>query len=71
MTTIVVARQAPPVDGADVVVDPEGRIFDAYGASPGGAYLARPDAHVCARWPRADGARIEAALATAVMRGGR
>ena len=67
---IVVARQALTVDGADVIVDPEGRIFDAYGAGPGSAYLARPDAHVCARGPRATGAAIEAALATAVMRSG-
>ena len=68
VTTIVVARQALTVDGAQVIADPKGRFFDTYGASAGSAYLARPDAHVCARWPRATGAAIEAALATAVMR---
>ncbi len=56
---------------ADVVVeDPEGRVAARYAAQPGAAYLARPDLHVCARWPAPSAAQLRQALATALGRRG-
>ncbi len=36
----------------------EGPVARAYCAGQGGAYLIRPDLHVAARWPHADGSKI-------------
>jgi 3-(3-hydroxy-phenyl)propionate hydroxylase len=52
-----------PVPGADCTLpDPRGRFRAKYAAADGCAYLVRPDQHVCARWQRTDGARVQAAL---------
>lgn len=62
---VLVAPRAFP-DMADVwVADPDGRLAARYAARPGAAYLARPDLHVCARWPAATPAQLRGALATA------
>jgi 3-(3-hydroxy-phenyl)propionate hydroxylase len=54
---------------AEVVVpDPEGRVAARYAARPGAATLARPDLHVCARWPAPTPAQLRQALATACAR---
>ena len=52
LTRILVTRDGNHAgDAADVVVaDPGGRIAAKYAATPGTAYLVRPDLHVCARW---------------------
>ncbi len=42
--------------------DSEGRIANLYGCYPGGAYLARPDQHVCGRWSLASAEKICRAL---------
>jgi 3-(3-hydroxy-phenyl)propionate hydroxylase len=36
-------------------------------ASNGGAYLLRPDQHVCARWITLDATRLQAALTNALL----
>lgn len=54
------------VEGADLtLVDRLGRAATRYGVSePGGAYLLRPDQHVCARWKSVDGAQLKLAVQT-------
>ena len=44
------------------LTDGTGRIARKYAAAPGTVYLLRPDRYVCARWRRADAARLLAAL---------
>ena len=58
------ARQ--PVPGADQTLpDIGGPLRQRHGLSVGGAYLLRPDQHVCARWIRLDASRLRTALETA------
>ncbi len=65
VTAIGAAR---PVSGADQTLpDADGRVRRRYGVqASGGAYLLRPDQHVCARWITLDAHRLQAALATAL-----
>jgi 3-(3-hydroxy-phenyl)propionate hydroxylase len=66
--TAVGARQ--PVPGADqTLADADGDVRERYGiAAEGGAYLLRPDQHICARWLQLDAPRLQAALAAALPR---
>jgi len=58
------ARQ--PVHGADTTLaDADGRLRQRHGLRDGGAYLLRPDQHVCARWMALDATRLRAALLNA------
>ena len=59
---------AQPVAGADqILADTAGQWRQHYGITqPGGAYLLRPDQHVCARWLKLDAGRLQAALASAL-----
>ena len=68
--TAIGARE--PVAGADrTLADADGRVRARYGVpSSGGAYLLRPDQHVCARWLRLDAARLRAAFDAALPQGG-
>jgi len=52
------------IDG-DSVVDAEGLAAQRYDATPGCAYLLRPDQHVCARWRAPTETLLRAALAQA------
>jgi len=53
---------------ANNLADPQGRIRFRYGIpATGGAYLLRPDQHVCARWFHLDAARLTTALTTALL----
>ena len=51
--------------GADLVVDHQGIAARRLDATPGTAYLLRPDQHVCARWRAFDAGKVRAALARA------
>src|SRR5690606_3573845 len=55
---------AGPVKGADAAyADEDGRLRQRYGVkAAGGAYLLRPDQHICARWVTLDAARLRSAL---------
>ena len=57
-----------PVQGADqTFADADARLRQRYGiGASGGAYLLRPDQHVCARWLTLDATRLQAALAQAL-----
>jgi 3-(3-hydroxy-phenyl)propionate hydroxylase len=55
---VIVGRQRPARALGAPIVDPDGRVFDAYGAADGSFYLVRPDGHVCARWRRPPAAEV-------------
>ena len=63
---------ARPVAGADQhLPDADGHLRARYGVpvndgTKGGAYLLRPDQHICARWLSLDPTRLQAALASAL-----
>ncbi|HZG20054.1 MAG TPA: FAD-dependent oxidoreductase [Herbaspirillum sp.] len=54
-----------PGCGADLI-DVDGLAAIRYGAAPGTTYLIRPDQHVAARWPYADGVAIAGAIARCI-----
>ena len=64
--TAVGAR--PAVQGADqTLADVDGHFRQRYGIpASGGAYLLRPDQHVCARWLTLDATRLQAAFKQAL-----
>jgi 3-(3-hydroxy-phenyl)propionate hydroxylase len=59
---------AQPVAGADKhLPDADGHLRARYGITThGGAYLLRPDQHICARWLTLDAKRLQTALTTAL-----
>lgn len=69
---VVLVGCAQVGQGVDVAwADDEGRLRARYGVPhAGGAYLVRPDQHVCARWMQLDAARLRHAVNTALMRTG-
>jgi 3-(3-hydroxy-phenyl)propionate hydroxylase len=44
------------------------RFQERYAIKAGGAYLFRPDQHICARWLQLDAARLTQSLQVACMR---
>ncbi|MCP5266991.1 MAG: FAD-dependent monooxygenase [Burkholderiaceae bacterium] len=50
------------------IADPDNRVAARCAATPGAAYLVRPDGHVCARWHALDSGKLSNALARAVAR---
>ena len=63
-----VTKQEGAVDGADVTLfDPENRFAARYGIEVGGAYLFRPDQHICARWSQFNAAQLVQSLKKALM----
>jgi 3-(3-hydroxy-phenyl)propionate hydroxylase len=60
---------AQSVAGADQYLpDANGHLRQRYGVpANGGAYLLRPDQHICARWLTLDATRLQAALQTALL----
>ena len=65
---VIAVGAAQPVAGADKhLPDADGHLRQRYGVpANGGAYLLRPDQHVCARWLTLDATRLQAALTTAL-----
>jgi 3-(3-hydroxy-phenyl)propionate hydroxylase len=65
---VIAVGASQPVRGADLnLPDADGHLRQRYGLSaPGGAYLLRPDQHICARWLSLDAAQLQAALAQAL-----
>ncbi len=61
-TVLVTGRDGPAPAGATVLVDPQHRVQQRLDASPGCAYLLRPDQHVAARWRLPTLADVKAAL---------
>jgi 3-(3-hydroxy-phenyl)propionate hydroxylase len=66
--TVTAVGAAQAVAGADQYLpDADGHLRQRYGVpANGGAYLLRPDQHVCARWITLDATRLQAALTTAL-----
>ena len=65
----VIAVGSPQaVTGADITLaDANGHLRERYGVpANGGAYLLRPDQHICARWLTLDATRLQAAFHTAL-----
>ena len=63
--TVVVTPQGGELRGLRVLKDAQGLAAARYDATPGTAYLVRPDQHVAARWRTLQPARVRAALAHA------
>ena len=63
---VIAVGASQPVGGADQSLpDADGHLRERYGLQDGGAYLLRPDQHVCARWLHLDAPRLRAALINA------
>jgi len=63
-----ISAQATPLAGAhQTLQDPQQRFADRYAVKAGGAYLFRPDQHICARWQQLDAARLLKSLQVACM----
>lgn len=65
---VIAVGSSLSVKGADrTLADTNGHLRDRYGiATDGGAYLFRPDQHICARWLTLDASRLQVALNTAL-----
>ena len=65
---VVAVGSADAVMGADITLaDANGHLRERYGIpANGGAYLLRPDQHICARWLTLDATRLQAAFNTAL-----
>ena len=66
VTLLIIAPHPLYMPGMKVLVDTQGWVAKRYDATPGTAYLLRPDQHVVARWRRLDKAQLQAALARAI-----
>jgi 3-(3-hydroxy-phenyl)propionate hydroxylase len=66
---IAISTHAHAVEGANLTLhDPHMRFQERYAVQAGGAYLFRPDQHICARWLQLDAARLKQSLQVACMR---
>jgi len=65
---LIARHDSPAPDGLTLLVDHQGAAARRFGATPGTAYLLRPDQHVAARWRWLDGQAVRAALARATGR---
>ena len=65
LRVIAVGATAPLPGADDTLADANGHLRERYGLNAGGAYLLRPDQHVCARWTSLGAPRLRAALTNA------
>jgi 3-(3-hydroxy-phenyl)propionate hydroxylase len=70
VTPLIVASSPLNIPGMTVIVDTQGLVTKRYNAKPGTAYLLRPDQHVLARWRNLDSARLQTAMARALVQVG-
>ncbi|HEU5019254.1 MAG TPA: FAD-dependent oxidoreductase, partial [Pseudolabrys sp.] len=63
-----VPQQVRLITIGDDLIDCENRFAERFDATPGAAYLLRPDQHLCARWRKFDARRVELARARALGR---
>ena len=64
-----ISSQTAAIEGANISLhDPNMRFQERYAVQAGGAYLFRPDQHICARWLQLDAARLTQSLQVACMR---
>jgi len=66
VTLLIVAPRPLNMPGMKVLVDAQGWVAKRYDATPGTAYLLRPDQHVVARWRTLDKAQLQTALNRAI-----
>jgi 3-(3-hydroxy-phenyl)propionate hydroxylase len=66
VTPLIVSSSPLDIPGVKVIVDTQGLVAKRYDATPGTAYLLRPDQHVVARWRQLDSAKLQAAWARAI-----
>jgi 3-(3-hydroxy-phenyl)propionate hydroxylase len=61
---VIAIGTSQTAEGADLQLeDPMGRVKSRYGITKsGGAYLLRPDQHICARWLQLDATRLQSTL---------
>ena len=65
---IAISAQTHAMAGAHVTLqDPQNRFQHRYAVPTGGAYLFRPDQHVCGRWLQLDAARLKQSLLAACL----
>jgi 3-(3-hydroxy-phenyl)propionate hydroxylase len=65
---IAITPQNSTVQGADIsLFDPQNRFATRYGIEAGGAYLFRPDQHICARWAQLNAEQLIQSLKKALM----
>ena len=68
LTLLAITLVDVPIKGADkTLFDPQQRFQLRYALPLGGAYLFRPDQHVCGRWLQVDATRLLSSLQLAVM----
>jgi 3-(3-hydroxy-phenyl)propionate hydroxylase len=61
---VIAIGTSQSAEGVDLQIeDPMGRVKSRYGITKsGGAYLLRPDQHICARWIQLDAMRLHSTL---------
>ena len=65
--TAISAQDTPLAGANQTLQDPQQRFAHRYAVKAGGAYLFRPDQHICARWQQLDAARLLQSLQVACM----
>ncbi|MEH6579771.1 MAG: FAD-dependent monooxygenase [Amphritea sp.] len=62
---LAITPAAKSTPGTTHIHDPENNSAEVYGTSDFGAYLVRPDQHICARWQQVDADQLKQAISIA------